>query len=135
MGLDARTDAQCMGDVMLKSSALGIALMALVTGPLCAHEREATLQRITGEDDGFDMIVAAPKSPNAPIYDLGETPDALVIHLVGGELWVAFNDAAKMLEAIEMLRCPLGAFHVRARDSPVAVYLIPKGRALTALGR
>ena len=135
MGLDARTDAQCMGDVMLKSSALGIALMALVTGPLCAHEREATLQRLTGPDDAFDMIVAAPKSANAPIYDLGETPDALVIHLLGGELWVAFEDAAKMLDAMERLRRPLGTFYIRDRENPVAVYIIPKGRGVTALSR
>jgi hypothetical protein len=68
-------------------------------------------------------------------YDLGETPDALVIHLVGGELWVAFEDAAKMLDAMERLRRPLGTFYIRDRENPVAVYIIPKGRGVTALSR
>ena len=44
------------------------------------------------------MIVATPKSANAPIYDLGESPDALIIHLTGGELWIGYDDAATMLE-------------------------------------
>jgi hypothetical protein len=122
-------------DEMLKVSAVCAALIAFATGPLGAHEREATIQRITGPDETFDMIVATPKSANAPLYDLSESPDALVIHLTGGELWIGFDDAAKMLETVEMLRRPIGAFHGRNRDNPVAVYIIPKGRALTALSR
>jgi hypothetical protein len=124
-----------MEDEMLKVAAVCAALIAFATGPLGAYEREANIQRIAGSDDTSDMIVATPKSANAPIYDLGESPDALVIHLTGGELWIAFDDAAKMFEAIEMLRRPIAAFHVRDRGNPVAAYIIPKGRALTALGR
>ena len=104
----------------------GAALIALGTGPLTAHEREAHLQKITGPDNAFDMIVATAKSPNAPIYDLSETPDALVIHLIGGELWLAFEDAAKMLEAIDVLHRPIGAFRVGNQDNAVAVYIAPK---------
>jgi len=119
---------------MLKHSAVGLALMALATGPLFAHEREATLQRITGPDGTFDMVVAAPKSANAPVFDLSETFDAFVIHLTGGELWVGFDNADKMLEAVEMLRRPLGAFYVGDRTKPVTVYIVPRSGAL-ALGR
>src|SRR5438477_2884168 len=96
-----------MEDMMLKVAAGCALLIAFATGSLRAHEREAQLQRISGPDDTFDMIVGTPKSANAPIYDLSESPDALVIHLTGGELWIAFDDAAKMLEAIEMLRRPI----------------------------
>jgi hypothetical protein len=124
-----------MEDVMLKVTLVCAGLIALAAGPLGAREREATLQKITGPDDTFEMIIGTTKPGNAPIYDLGETPDALVIHLTGSELWVAFDDAAKMLEAVETLHRPLGAFHVRDHDNPVAVYIIPKGRELTALSR
>jgi len=92
-------------------------------------------REIAGSDDTSDMIVATPKSANAPIYDLGESPDALIIHLTGGELWIGYDDAATMLEGIEMLHHPIGAFHVGDQNNPVAVYIIPKGRALTALRR
>jgi hypothetical protein len=124
-----------MEDEMLKVAAVCAALIALATGPLGAYEREANIQRIAGSDDTSDMIVATPKSANAPIYDLGESPDALIIHLTGGELWIGYDDAATMLEGIEMLHHPIGAFHVGDQNNPVAVYIIPKGRALTALGR
>jgi hypothetical protein len=120
---------------MLKLAAVGATLIALATGPLSAHEREAALQRIVGPDDAFEMIVATAKSADAPIYDLADTPDALVIHLIGGELWLEFEDAAKMLEAVEMLHRPSGAFHEGNRGDPVTFYIIPKASALTALGR
>jgi len=123
-----------MEDEMLKNFAVAVALMALATGPLFAREREATLQRITGPDGTFDMVVAAPKSANAPVFDLGETFDAFVIHLTGGALWVGFENAVKMLEAVEMLRRPLGAFYVGDRTNPVTVYIVPRSGAL-ALGR
>jgi hypothetical protein len=124
-----------MEDVMPKFSTACAALIALATGPLSAHEREANIQRVTGPDDTFDLIIGTPKSANAPIYDLSESPDALIIHLTGGELWIAFDDAAKMLEAVEMLRRPIGAFRVRDQDNPIAAYIIPKSRALPAAGR
>ena len=120
---------------MLKVTAICAALIALATAPLVAHEREATLQRVIGPDDAFDVIIGTPNNGNAPIYDLGDTPDALVIHLTGGELWVGFDDAAKMLETIEMLRRPLGRFYLGSRDNPVAVYMVPKDRVFTAVGR
>jgi len=66
-----------MEDEMLKVAAVCAALIAFATGPLGAYEREANIQRIAGSDDTSDMIVATPKSANAPIYDLGESPDAL----------------------------------------------------------
>jgi len=64
----------------------------------------------------FEMLVATAK-PGGAIYDFGESPDALVIHLIGAKLWVGFDDAAKMLETIDILRRPLGSFHVDKKRS------------------
>ena len=76
------------------------------------------------------MLVATAK-PGGAIYDLGESLDALVIHLIGGKLWVGFDDASKMMETIDMLRRPLGSFHVESKEpDPIAVYLIPKVNTL-----
>ena len=118
---------------MLKRLAICCALV-LAAGSSSAHEREAILQKIEVPGTNFEMLVATAK-PGGAIYDLGESPDALIIHLTGGELWIGYDDAATMLEGIEMFHHPIGAFHVGDQNNPVAVYIIPKGRALTALRR
>ena len=41
-----------------------------------------------------------PKSPRGPIFDYGESPDALVIYLIGGELALGFEDAETMLTSL-----------------------------------
>jgi hypothetical protein len=85
------------------------------------------------------MVVAMPKSSAAAIYDLGYTPDALVIHLIGGKLWIGFEDAGKMLKALDVLRRPIGAFHAESDDGtstkPVAVYVVPKSDTPASLDR
>ena len=53
--------------------------------------------------------------------------DALVMHLYGGELSVAFEDAREMLKAVDALRSPVWAGSVGQR--PVALYLVPKAAA------
>src|SRR6266478_9754677 len=111
---------------MFKYLSILTVLAALGAGSLGAHEREADLQRINVSNAGFDMVVATAKIPNAVIYDLGETPDALAIHLVGGALWLAFEDADKMLETFDMLQQSVGNFHVERKGINLAVYIVPK---------
>src|SRR5207237_4264919 len=78
----SRCSHRCrMEDEMLKVAAVCAALIAFATGPLGAYEREANIQRIAGSDDTSDMIVAIPKSANAPIYELGGQPNSRNIHL------------------------------------------------------
>ena len=58
------------------------------------------------------------------------SPDALIVHLIGGELVLAFDDADKMLRAAELLRLPVSASHWLRKDgklrTPFAVYVVPK---------
>jgi hypothetical protein len=77
----------------------------------------------------FEMLVATAKSPDAAIYDLGDTPDTLVIRLIGGKLWIGFEDAGKIVETVDILPQWIGSFHVESNDAnPIAVYLAPKLR-------
>jgi hypothetical protein len=110
---------------MLKCLAMCCALV-LGAGASSAHEREAILQKIEVPGANFEMLVATAK-PGGAVYDLDEPPDALVIHLIGAKLWIGFDNAAKMLETIDILRRPLGSFHVERNEAdPIAVYLITK---------
>ncbi len=88
---------------MLKLLSLCAALLAFGTAPVAAHQQEAVLQRIETSGAGFDIVLAMPKSPARPIYDLSASPDALIVHLIGGQLVLAFDDAEKMLKAVEVL--------------------------------
>ena len=110
---------------MLKRLAICCALV-LAAGSSSAHEREAILQKVEVPGTNFEMLVATTK-PGWAIYDLGESPDALIIHLIGTKLWVGFDEVAEMLETMDILRRPLGSFHVENKEAdPIAVYLIPK---------
>jgi hypothetical protein len=53
----------------------------------------------------FDLIVATPKAGGA-IYDLSESPDALLVHLAGGKLALGFERPDTMLKALEALQAP-----------------------------
>ena len=43
----------------------------------------------------FDIILAIPKPKGVP-FNLLKSPDALLVHLIGGELALAFDDAEQM---------------------------------------
>lgn len=115
---------------MLKHLSICAALMALATGPTNAQQKETMLQRMEVPGAAFDVIVAMPK-PQGAVFALSESPDALVMHLIGGELALGFDDAEKMLNALGTLRRPVGALRVQSLDHrssiPVAVYLVPAG--------
>jgi hypothetical protein len=115
---------------MLKHLSICAALMALAPGPANAQQKEAMLQRMEVPGAPFDVIVAMPK-PQGAVFDLSESPDALVVHLIGGELVLGFDDAEKMLKVLATLRRPVGALRVQSPDRrfpmPVAVYLVPEG--------
>ena len=57
---------------------------------------------------GFDVLIATPKSPGDASYSLSESPDVLIIQLVGGELALELDDAEKMVKALNSLRRPHG---------------------------
>jgi hypothetical protein len=98
-------------------------------GSVAAQEQEASLRRIEVSNAGFDIVLAMSKMP-AEIVDLGESPDALVLHLAGGRLALGFESVEAMMDAIDTLRTPVGASHVHQPGSgtaqPVAVYIVPK---------
>ena len=77
-----------------------------------------------------DLVVALPKSPPRPFYDLSESPDALVVHVIGGRLVLTFEDELEMIKAAEFLKSPVGASQVARPDAassaPFAVYVTPK---------
>jgi hypothetical protein len=54
-----------------------------------------------------------------------------VLHLIGGELALGFDDAESMLKAAVALRRPFAALRLESPDHrlpiPVALYLVPAG--------
>jgi hypothetical protein len=114
---------------MFKQISICALLTLFGTSPLMAQQREAVLRTVELPDAGFNIVLAMPKSPAATV-NLDRSPDALVVHLVGGELALTFEDPAKMLATAGSLRFPACAFHVTAADGrtdmPVAAYVVPR---------
>ncbi len=115
---------------MLKRLSTCAALIAFAAGAANAQQKEATLQKLKVPGAAFEIIVALPKSQGVT-FELSKSPDALLVHLVGGELALGFDGAEKMLKALDSLRRPIGTFHVDGPDLaspiPVALYLVPTG--------
>jgi hypothetical protein len=113
---------------MLKYLSICAVLTAFGTGSLSAQQ-EGVLQKVAIPGGDFEIVFAMPKHPGM-LYDLGETPDALLMHLIGGALVVGFDDPAKMIAALEYLRSPACTFHAKSRGAdspkPVAVFVVPK---------
>jgi hypothetical protein len=114
---------------MFKHLTICATFIAFATGSANAQQQEADLQRLTVPGAGFDLIVVTPKVP-AATYDLGRSPEALIVHLIGGELALGFDAEEKMLRALDALQMPVCAFHAEGHDTksrkPVAVYIVPR---------
>jgi hypothetical protein len=123
---------------MLKYLSIFAAFLALGSNPALAQQQEAALHRVEVPEAGFDVIVARPSSSRA-IINLGRSPDALVIHLIGGELALSFDSAEKMLTALDSLQLPACAFQVERAGGtsrePVALYVIPKSQPVASTPR
>jgi hypothetical protein len=107
-------------------------LAALFTGWIGsanAQQQEAVLQYVELPGAGFDIVLATPKS-RAGSINLGNSPDALVLPLIGKELALVFDDGWQMMEAIDSLQRPACTFHAESKDGkstkPIAVYVVPK---------
>jgi hypothetical protein len=127
-----------MEDPMFKQLSICAALLVITAGTANAQQKEAVLERMEVPRAAFDIIFAMPKAPIAS-YDLAKSPEALVMHLVGGELALGFDSEEKMLAALESMRMPVCAFHVESNDpparNPVSVYIVPKGEKLTTAAK
>src|SRR5262245_1681671 len=122
-------DQKQVEGIMLKHLAVCAALITFTGNSVSAQPREAMLQKVEIPGATFDLVVAMPTAPGA-VLDLGESPDALVIPLAGGELALGFESAEQMLNTLDSLRSPVGAVHIRrdGADSPipVTVYMVRK---------
>jgi hypothetical protein len=118
---------------MLKCLPICAALLALAPVSLLAEEREAILQKVDLPGSAFDILLALPTAEGA-LMDVGKSPEALVVHLVGGELALAFESGEQMLRAMDFLRSPLGASYVPSGGGgpvvPLAAYIVSKGSTL-----
>jgi len=121
---------------MLKHVTMVGALLALGAAPVAAQQQEAVLQRMRVAGADFDVVLAIPKSPPRTLDNLNMSPDALIMHLTGGQLAVAFEDPREMVKAAESLRSSVSSFHCVSKDSvskdsksctPLALYVVPKG--------
>lgn len=114
---------------MLKHLSICVVLTALGTGSLNAQQQGTLLQRMEVPGANFEIVLAVPKSP-AAMHDLGQSPDALIVHLIGGELVVGFDTPEKMVAALEVLRSPGCAFRAGGNGDkptkPIAVFVVPK---------
>jgi hypothetical protein len=112
---------------MLKQLTICGALLGVLTVPVGAQQREAGLHRMRVSGAAFDIVLAMPKSPPQWMDGLNMSPDALLMHLTGGELIVAFEDAREMLKAAETLRSSMSSSHWVGKDgTPLAVYVVPR---------
>jgi hypothetical protein len=122
-------------DNMLKYLSIFAALLALGSNPAQAQQQEAVLHQVEIPEAGFDVIVARPSSSRA-IINLGSSPEALVIHLIGGELALSFDSEDRMLKALGSLQLPACAFQVERAGGtsrePVAVYVVPKSQPVAS---
>jgi hypothetical protein len=120
---------------MLKYLPIYAALMALAPVSSYAQEREAVLQKIDVPGSAFDILLALPTAGGA-VIDLGKSPEALVVHLVGGELALAFESGEQMLRAMDFLESPLGTSYVHSGGAgplvPLAAYIVSKGSTLAS---
>jgi hypothetical protein len=112
---------------MFKHLSISAAFCALATSSVNAQQQEAVLRKMDVAGAPLEIIVATPKV-GGDIYHLANSPDALIVHLIGGELALAFDAEEKMLKALDSLRMPVCAFHVDSKVSrtPVSVYIVPK---------
>ena len=121
---------------MLKHLAIFVALTAFSTAPVAAQQQEAMVQRLGVKGADFDIVLAIPKASSPQTYDLSESPEALIVHLVGGKLALGFEDPETMLSTLEFLRSPACAFQVETQDGtppkPAAVYLVRSGVSLVS---
>jgi hypothetical protein len=115
---------------VLKHLSVFFALTAFAAAPANAQQKEAVLQRLQAPGSSVGIILAMPK-PQGAIYEFSESPDALVLYLIGGELALGFDDAESMLKAAGALRRPYAALRLESPDHrlpiPIALYLVPAG--------
>ena len=113
---------------MLKHLSICAVLTVFGTGTPSAQQ-EGMLQNVALPGADFELVLAMPKHPAGGIYDLGETPDALLMHLIGGALVVGFDAPEKMLAALEYLRSPACTLDAKSKGAnspkPVAVFVVP----------
>ena len=124
---------------MLKHLWICAAFVALGASPLHAQEREAVLQTVQVPGAGFDFVLAMPHPERGALPELGNTPEALIVHLQGAKLAIVFEDVDKMVKAIESLKKHVGTFQARVTGGrslhPVALYVVPMDRSSRSAGK
>ena len=120
---------------MLKHLWICAALAVLGTGPLYAQGREVCLKTVEVPGAGFNFVVATPSQSGGALPNLEEAPNALVMHLRGGELRVVFDEAGEMVRALDpsaSTDCAYGGDgQGHASLQPVALYVVPKSQQIT----
>lgn len=119
---------------MLKHLWICTALVALGIGPVYAQKQEAVLRHIEVAGTDFNLVLAEPKPGGRVLPDLGNTPDALIVHLHGGTLALVFEDAKEMMKVSDLMRSPTISFHAdpnrNGSPHPVALYIVSKSLGL-----
>jgi hypothetical protein len=108
---------------VLNRFAICAALVALEAGSAAAQEREAILQKTAVPGTSFEMLVATAKSPDVAIYDLGDTPDTLVIHLIGASFGLVSRTLERSWRRSTYRRSESGAFMWRATTPIQSPYI------------
>jgi hypothetical protein len=118
---------------MLKQLSICAAVVAFSAGPGYAQHQEALLHYIAAPGSAHDFILAAPKPGGRALSDLGNIPEALVMHLHDGELAILFDDAQQMIKTSELLSSPACAIPVGGQG-PIALYAVPKSPSTAGSG-
>lgn len=120
---------------MLKHLWICAALAALGSASLYAQDREVCLKTVEVPGAGFNFVVATPKQSGGALPSLEDAPNALVMHLRGGEFRVVFDEAGEMVRALDSPASRDCAYEDdgqgRVSLQPVALYVVPKSRQIT----
>ena len=123
---------------MLKPLSICVALAALGVGPIHAQERELCLKTVEVPEAGFDFVVAAPRRGGSDLVDLAEAPDALIMRAQGGKLMVVLDNTGKAVRALRAWSSSASVSEADGDDAaslqPVALYIVPKSRAIADRG-
>lgn len=113
---------------MRKYFAIIAAITTFGMGPASAQYQEAVLQKIEVKNAGFDLVIATTK-PGGWSFDPQHQSWAHLVYVGNKLAHPITNEMVELTRGVGALSLPTCAFDVqegRNKQSPVAIYAVPK---------